>query len=306
MTKPGDDQQHEAPAATSSAASVLDGAAASETVSESGRRYGHWATPQPTTTLATAAMARSRAPRSAPRRSRSKAADAARRRQQHEGHRVGHQVVEQRRRVGAQDEDAGDRDGARRDRGADRPPPEVPDQLLVAEAPGVPHEEHGGQVGDRRDGEHPAQHRRRVDPARPRVTRLTAGRHPTRRDPAGDRAHAVRDEDRRQRERGAEVAAVPRAHHRLAEGEPRTAQHDPDGRQGEGHEEGEHDRRVRLREPRPQEDEAEDQPHVVGFPHRPDRLVDQPPRALAARWRRRRRGPRSRRRSRPRRTARRP
>ena len=40
--------------ATTSVASVPEGAAASDTSRLVGRMYGHWATPQPTTTLATA------------------------------------------------------------------------------------------------------------------------------------------------------------------------------------------------------------------------------------------------------------
>ena len=44
--------------------------------------------------------------------------------------------------------------------------------------------------------------------------------------------------------------------------------------EGERDEQGEGDRGVRRREAGPEHDEAEDQPHVVGFPHRSDRVVD--------------------------------
>ena len=61
------------------------------------------------------------------------------------------------------------------------------------------------------------------------------------------------------------------------------------------------DRRVGLGEAGPQHDEDEDQPDVVGLPHRGDRVVDDLARSLAALGAARRRGPRSRPRSRRRR-----
>ena len=63
-------------------------------------------------------------------------------------------------------------------------------------------------------------------------------------------------------------------HDRLPERETRAAQHNPEGRESQRHEEGQRDRRVRLREGGPQDHEDEDQPDVVGFPYRPDGMLD--------------------------------
>ena len=63
---------------------------------------------------------------------------------------------------------------------------------------------------------------------------------------------------------------------------PEPAQHDAERRDGEGHEQRERDRRVGLGEARPEHHEAEDQPHVVGLPHGPDRVVDHPAGTITA------------------------
>ena len=149
-------------------------------------------------------------------------------------------------------------------------------------AAGVPHEVDGGEVGDDDDGEDAAEHRRRVDPAVPGIAGDTAGGHTTGGDGAGDGAHAVRDEDGGEGEGGAEVAAVTGAEHGLAEGEARAAQHDAEGGEGERDEQGQRDRGVGLGEAGPQHDEDEDQPDVVGLPHRSDGVVDHLPRARPA------------------------
>ena len=153
---------------------------------------------------------------------------------------------------------------------------------LVRQPPGVPHEVDRGEERDDADREDATEDRGRVHPARPRVAGLAAGRHPTRRDRAGDRPHAVGHEHRRDGERGAEVAAIAGAEDGLAEGEARSPQHDAEGRDRERDEQGERDRRVGLGEAGPQDDEAEDQPDVVGLPHRCDRVVDHLAGSLAA------------------------
>ena len=58
------------PNTTSTVVSVPDGAAAADTFSEVGSRYGHCATPHAPMTLATAPADSTRAPRAAPRTSR--------------------------------------------------------------------------------------------------------------------------------------------------------------------------------------------------------------------------------------------
>ena len=75
-------------------------------------------------------------------------------------------------------------------------------------------------------------------------------------------------------EGGAEVAAVAGAEDRLAEREAGAAEHDAERGKGQRDEEGQGDRGVRLREAGPQHHEDEDQPDVVGLPHRCDRVVD--------------------------------
>ena len=147
---------------------------------------------------------------------------------------------------------------------------------------GVPHQVGRGEERADRHRHHPAEDRGGVDPAVDGIARLAAGRHPTRCDAAGDGAEAVRDQHRGRREQRAERPPVAGAQHRVAEREARAAQHDAERRDGEGHEQREGDRRVGLGEARPEDDEAEDQPHVVGLPHRPDRVVDHPPGAVTA------------------------
>ena len=97
--------------------------------------------------------------------------------------------------------------------------------------------------------------------------------HATGGDGAGDGAHAVGDEERREGEGGTEVAAVAGAEDGLAEREARSAQDDAEGGDGERDEKGQGDRRVGFGEARPQHDEDEDQPDVVGLPNRADRVV---------------------------------
>src|SRR5262249_54644859 len=61
----------------------------------------------------------------------------------------------------------------------------------------------------------------------------------------------------------------------LAEGEAGAAHHDPGQRQPQRQRQGGHHRGERVRERGPEDDQVEDQPDVVGLPHRGDRLVDQ-------------------------------
>ena len=195
--------------------------------------------------------------------------------------------------------DAGD------DRGADRAAAEVLAHLGVAEAVGVPHEVDRGEVRAHRDREHAAEDRRGVDPTRPRVAGLAAGRHPARRDRAGDRAHAERHEHRRRartRRRSCGGRACACTALRNAKLEPRSTM--PSAASVSGTNSVSVIDANASRERGPQHDEAEDQPHVVRLPHRTDRVVDRARAGVRPARRRRRRGPRSRRRSRRRRTAR--
>src|SRR4051794_32091026 len=62
----------------------------------------------------------------------------------------------------------------------------------------------------------------------------------------------------------------------MPEGEAGAAEDDPERREGERDVERGHDRRERARERRPEKDEDEDQPDVIGLPHRPDGAIDLP------------------------------
>ena len=209
-----------------------DGAAASDTSRLVGRMYGHCATPQPITMLATAPMASRRAHVLGVAEQQHERCGAADGGEDDERQRPGGQPVEHVAGVGPQDEDADERDHAGDDGGADGPAAEVLHHRLIAEPAGVPHEVDGGEVGDDDDGEHAAEHRRRVDPAvHGSPASPPAGTRPEAMAPA-TAPEAVRDEHRGEGEGGAEVAAVTGAEDGLAEGEARSPQHDPERGQG--------------------------------------------------------------------------
>ena len=166
-------------------------------------------------------------------------------------------------------------------------------------------QEHRGQVGADQHGQHAARGRGRVEPARHHVPGGDAGRHPAGGDAAGHGAEEERRDHRGERERGAEEALQRKRRDALAERErraPRAIM--PKRRQRQRDVQRRGDRRERRRERGPQHDEHEDQPDVVGLPHRADRVLDQVALRACRAGCRRRAGPRSRRRSRRRRTAR--
>src|SRR5215211_1599157 len=202
---------------------------------------------------------------------RTGAADDA---EDHERQRPGGEAVEDVARVRAEHEDTDGRDDRYRDGGGHGPAAEVAGHLGVPCTPDVPDEVDGGQVGHRRHGQDASDDRGRVDPAVDRVAGLAAGWYAARGDAAGDGAHAVGHQHRGDGERSAEDPAFTGGGDHLAEGEADAAQDDAKGRDGEGHEQRQGDRGVGLGERGPQDDEDEDQPDVVGFPHRTDRTFD--------------------------------
>ena len=150
------------------------------------------------------------------------------------------------------------------------------------EAVRVPDEVHRRQVRAHGDREQPADDRRGVDPTRPRVAGLAAGRDPAGRDRARDRAHAVRARApttsanaapklRRSRVRNTALrnakldprSTIPSA--ASVSGTNSVSVIDANASENAG----------------PQHDEAEDQPDVVRLPHRADRVVDQRARPFA-------------------------
>ena len=208
--------------------------------------------------------------------------------------------------VGAQDEDAAEREGPGR-------PPRPPARAGVKwrsssaspVAPGV-----GGQVDRREEGadgdrQRPDHRPRGVGPAGPDVAGGVALGHAPRGDPAEGGAEEEGREHRGDGERRPVGAAHPEAGRDLAEGEARPAQDDAERRQREGDEQRGEDRAVGRREGGPEDHQDEDQPDVVRLPDRPDGAVDERARRLRRAGRPRRSGPRSRRRSRRRRAGRR-
>ncbi len=275
---------------TSTVWSVPSGAAACDTFKLVGSMYGHCATPQPMTTVATAPIDRTRAPR-ASRTSSSERADAADRRQDDERQRARREAVEHVAGVAVEHEDARRTRRRRRRRRRRSPARRKYSRHRLRRRGGArPSTRYtADEVGAHGDREDAAEDRRRVDPTRPRIARLAAGRHTPGRDRAGHRAHAVRHEHRRRCERGTEVALVAGAEHGLAEREARArGARCPSAANVNGTNKRQRDRRERLGERGPQHDEREDQPDVVRLPHRADRVVDDGTRAFAARPRRRR------------------
>ena len=110
-----------------------------------------------------------------------------------------------------QDEDAGDRDDARRHRRAERPGGEIALEVGVAEAARVADQEDRGEVGAGGDEQRRRSAARRVQPARDRIALRVADRHA----PGGDRAdhgaHEERRQHRRERERARRRGAAPRS-----------------------------------------------------------------------------------------------
>ncbi len=207
--------------------------------------------------------------------------DPTERREQDERERTRRHPVEDVAGVGPEHEYADEGHNAGDDRRHYCSPPEVLDHRVVCQSAGVPDEVHGGQVGAGRHGEHAADDRRRVDPAGPGIAGLAACGYAAGRDRAGNGTHAVRHEDRGEGEDRAQRPPFGRTEEALAEREACAAQHDPKRDEGEGNEERERDRREGLGEPGPEHDQREDQPHVVGFPHRADGVVDERPWSLA-------------------------
>ena len=137
---------------------------------------------------------------------------------------------------------------------------EVVAQLRVVRFPG---QVDGGEIGANQQREHAGRDRERIVPA----VRI-AGR---------QRAEAHPEQDRRQRARRAEHVAPGVARHVAAGGVGAedvggAAQHDPDQHQMERPEQRDARLRVGGGEAREQQHDEEDQPDVVGFPHRPYRL----------------------------------
>ncbi len=158
------------------------GAGAWSIVSDSGSRYGYWATPQPQT------MARHRQRPEQARRStgvsseQDQRGDAAHARQQDQHPAALRERLEHERLVGAQHEhpDHGHQPG--HDRGADGPVAEIVFQIRVGQPMRVGDQEDGRQIGSHGNRQHADQDPGRVEPAGHQVAGRVADRHPTRDD----------------------------------------------------------------------------------------------------------------------------
>src|SRR4029453_18280259 len=93
----------------------------------------------------------------------------------------------------------------------------------------------------------------------------------------GDRAKEERGDHRGGGEAGAEQPLEPQLGHGLAEGEGGTPQDHPERHRHQRDVQSRHDRGEGGREPGPEHHQDEDQPDMVGLPHRPDRVLDQGP-----------------------------
>ena len=126
----------------------------------------------------------------------------------------------------------------------------------------------GGQVGRDRDRQRADDGRGRVEPARDQVALGVAVRHSSRRDAAEARTEGERRHDRRHGGDDVEVADLPRTRCAGGHGVRCAADDDPQRRQDERDRERRRDRAEGGGVGRPHHGEHEDQPHVVGLPHR--------------------------------------
>jgi hypothetical protein len=139
----------------------------------------------------------------------------------------------------------------------------------------IGHEKDCRQVSGERDREHTDNNRRRVEPTGHHIARRVAKRNAARSDSAQRRAEEKRRQDRGHREHRAEQPLPRQALCLVAEREPRSTQDDAQGRDAERNRQRSHDGGESRAERRPQQDQAEDQPHVVDLPHRSDRAIDE-------------------------------
>src|SRR4051812_28987496 len=206
---------------------------------------------------------------------------AAEEREHHQRQALAGEAVEDVASFVVEGNEAGDGEGAGDHGGGEGATLEVALHLLVAGAPGVAHEEDGGEVGAAGDEHRPDQQRQRLDPAGEGVAVACGGGGGGGARPA-HRAHEERGDQRGDREGRPHRPPLPQADQRLAEGEAGTAQDDPQRRQRDRHVQGGEDRAEGRGEGGPEDDEDEDQPDVVRLPDGGERALDRVPRPLAA------------------------
>ena len=184
--------------------------------------------------------------------------------------------------VAAQHEQPDERCDPRQQADQERPDPEVRRHHFVVVTIRIGDEERGRDKRRDQHPEDPDRDRRGVEPARPEAAFGVARRDAARRDaPEGGAEHERRD-DRRDPERRCENALSARSLRHLAEREAGTANDDAHAGEDDRDVERSHDRAERLAERGPAHDGGEDEPDVVGFPHRSHCVVDEAAGPLAA------------------------
>ena len=251
--------------------------------------------------LPTARTAALRAPRRTFPAEEHECGDAAQAGEDHQREGARGEPVEEVVGVGCQDEDARQRHGTSCDAGRSSPPEGPPWLRPTA----------GGRPWSGRSTRGTQPRPRRAcrpgstwgSPAVPGVTSDPAGRDQPGRDTTDHGTEAVGHQDPRKRRRQHRSCVGPGCGRQPLKREAEAPEHDPEGGEVRGTKRGDELSRHRPRESRSRAPRTEDQPHVVGLPHRADRMVDD----LAGTRRagcRRRSGPRSRHRSRRPRTPR--
>src|SRR5438477_4883530 len=136
--------------------------------------------------------------------------------------------VVERLSVGAQHGHAGERDRPTDETGRERARSELPLERRFAEPGGVGAEEHGRQVGGRRDGEDADQERGGVEPARELVAGGVPDRNAAGSDAADGGAQGERGQDRGERKNGVDRAQLAYGGGARAERVGGAAEDDPD------------------------------------------------------------------------------
>ena len=225
-------------------------------------------------------------------------------REHHERQPVAHEAVEDGACISVQHDQT---DGSERscdDGGNKRTVDEVALEVGRPGAARVADEEHARQVRAGGHEEGAGHEREQVDPAGHPIARRIAYRHAAARDRADHGSQEERGQHRRRAERRRCEDSAARAARGVLEREAGSSQDDPERSKAQRDEQRREDGLEGGREAGPEDDEHEDQPHVVRLPHGPDRPVDQRARPLAAALLHRRAGSRTRLRSRRRRTPR--
>ena len=249
--------------------------AASLIVTWSTSSQGYWPTPQPSTTVPTASTAVSRASAARSRATSTRVAAPARNEATISGAaRVSRPCAS----VGAScwiGTSATKTTGSGDQPDAEGTAAQGPREVAVAGAVGVGGEEHPGQERAGADRDQPTEDRRRRQPRRRTAARARRpGPVPRRPRPRrAPRKNGVISEE--PANTAPKIRAWPSERGVLAERERRAAQHDPEQREHQRHEQRVHRRGERGREPGPPHHQHVDQPDVVGLPDRADAVVDQ-------------------------------